>query len=102
MQKGKWKFYAGECERATKDVTDLKSNTEYIFRVRVVHQNGEGQYSEDSDVIKTVHSPAADLVNFSTIVRKGKPSPSVYGVPTTEVANARDPNNKTRRFEVGR
>ncbi|XP_053391493.1 uncharacterized protein LOC128554263 [Mercenaria mercenaria] len=102
VDKTKWAFFPKECERANAVVNSLKPDTKYIFRVRVVHPDGEGKYSKDSDVIKTIVSPAAKLVDFSTVIQPGKPSPTVYGIPISEIANTRNVIAKTRKFEVGK
>lgn len=46
----KWKVYTGEYTESTVLLTNIKSDTEYIFRVRVVHSDGEGPYSEVSEM----------------------------------------------------
>ena len=98
----KWKFYQGEIRESTVILRDIKSNTAFIFRVRVVYEDGEGPYSEESEKILTSDSPASRIVKFSTIKEKGNPSPSKYALPITEIRQARNEKAKTKKFEVGK
>ncbi|XP_045203650.2 uncharacterized protein LOC123556762 [Mercenaria mercenaria] len=97
----KWKFFQGEFKTTTALLSDLKSNTAFIFRVRVVYEDSEGPYSEESDKILTLDSPASRIVKFSVEKEKGNPSPAKYALPTTEIRAARNERAKTKKFEIG-
>lgn len=98
---GRWKVKNDEYPTATADLTDMKANTTYVFRVRVVYQDSEGPYSDESKDVHTKVSPAERLVPFSTCASKGNPSPTVYTVPFTELSAARNVSAKTRKIEIG-
>ncbi|XP_045207826.2 uncharacterized protein LOC123559790 [Mercenaria mercenaria] len=98
---GKWKFHAGEHYKTTAILTDLKSNTKFIFRVRVVYEDGEGAYSPISDEYITSNSPASRIIEFARIVEKGEPSPSKHALPIVETRDARNAVAKTKKFEIG-
>lgn len=72
-----------------------------MFRVRVVTEDSEGLYSPQSDELTTLPSLAHELRNFSECVR-GETSPSIYTIPITEIADARNENAKTRKMEIGK
>lgn len=97
----KWKFLSDEYKSSTVVLRDLKSNTAFLFRVRVVYEDGEGPYSEESDRIQTSDSPASRIVMFSLEKEKGDPSPTKYVLPMTEDKMARNEQAKTKKFEVG-
>ncbi|XP_052212196.1 uncharacterized protein LOC127831254 [Dreissena polymorpha] len=40
----RWKFYDEKCAKATLVLINLKSNTEFVFRIRAVYSESEGQY----------------------------------------------------------
>ncbi|XP_052232780.1 uncharacterized protein LOC127845722 [Dreissena polymorpha] len=101
MQGAKWKVYTGEFTECTQVLTDVRSNTEFVFRLRVVCNDGEGPYSEESDVIKTHVSTASRLVGFSVRLGAEAVSPIRYALPMCEVKGARNGKAKTRKFEVG-
>ncbi|XP_052789510.1 uncharacterized protein LOC128223990 isoform X1 [Mya arenaria] len=98
-QNSKWKFYNKEFTTASGKIEDIKSNTKFIFRVRVVHEHGEGSYSPESGVIITFPSPASRIVDFSTKV-DGQ-NPTTYALPVTENRTARDETAKSRQFWLG-
>ncbi|WAR30914.1 hypothetical protein MAR_033456, partial [Mya arenaria] len=95
----KWKFYNKEFTTASGKIEDINSNTKFVFRVRVVHEHGEGPYSPESDVIITFPSPASRIVYFSTKV-EGE-NPTTYALPLTEHRAARDVIAKSRQFILG-
>lgn len=97
----KWSFYQDEFNSSTAVLCKLKSNTRFIFRVRVVYQNGEGPYSNESDTIRTLESPASRIVQMSALNEKGNPSPSIYALPVTEEREARNEIAKTKKFKLG-
>lgn len=97
----KWKFYQDEFKSSSAILSDLKSNTAFIFRVRVVYEDSEGPYSEESDKIITSDSPATRIVSFSVLKENGNPSPSIYALPITEIRQARNEKAKTKKFDIG-
>ncbi|XP_045178579.2 uncharacterized protein LOC123538489 [Mercenaria mercenaria] len=97
----KWRFFQAEFRSSTAVLNDVKSNTVFIFRVRVVYEDGEGPYSEESDKIVTSDSPATRIVKFALKKTAGNPSPSKYALPVTEIRAARNEKAKTKKFELG-
>ena len=91
-----------EFEIATATLTDLKANTRFSFQVRVVHEDGEGPYGPESDVVTTSSSPATRIVEFAPVTRNGKPSPNVHALPITENKQGRNIAAKTKKFEIGK
>ncbi|XP_052820940.1 uncharacterized protein LOC128246597 isoform X2 [Mya arenaria] len=96
----KWRFYQGEFTESTVRLTNLKSDTKFVFRVRV-YDDIEGPYSEESDEIVIASSLASRLVNYAVRVDDGDSAPALYALPMTEVAKARNQNARTRKFEIG-
>lgn len=96
---GRWQFRPEEHTCATAVLDDMKSNTKFIFRVRVVYEDGEGPYSPPSDEYVTAKSPASRIVEFANVLEKGPPSK--HALPITEIRNARNPTAKTKKFEIG-
>ncbi|WAR30921.1 hypothetical protein MAR_033467 [Mya arenaria] len=80
-------------------IEDIKSNTKFIFRVRVVHEHGEGLYSPERNVIITFPSPASRIVEFSSKVNSE--NRTLYDLPVTENRTARDETAKSRQFWLG-
>ncbi|XP_052788373.1 uncharacterized protein LOC128223135 [Mya arenaria] len=98
-QNSKWKLYHKDFTTAIGKIEYITSNTRFVFRVRVIQENGEGLYSPESDVIITFPSPASGLVNISTKV-DGE-NPTIYALPVTENRKARDETAKLRQFWLG-
>ncbi|WAR30923.1 hypothetical protein MAR_033465 [Mya arenaria] len=99
-QNSKWKLYHKDFTTAIGKIEYITSNTRFVFRVRVIQENGEGLYSPESDVIITFPSPASGLVNISTKV-DGE-NPTIYALPVTENRKARDETAKLRQFWLGK
>ena len=79
--------------------TDLKSDSTYLFRVRIVFDNGdEGPFSPISDGIKTSESLALKLKKTAKIVDNGVPE--IYQIPVIE--HGSNLNAKTRKCTVFR
>ncbi|XP_060557439.1 uncharacterized protein LOC132717878 [Ruditapes philippinarum] len=96
-----WKFYQGELKSSTAVISDLKSNTAFVFQVCVVNEDCVGPYSEQSDEIFTLESQASRLVQASVLIEKGNPSPSKYALPLSEIREARNQQTKTNKFQLG-
>ncbi|XP_053389333.1 uncharacterized protein LOC128552325 [Mercenaria mercenaria] len=96
-----WKILSDKFTTTTADAKNLKSNTAYIFRVRVVCENNEGPWSVESDVILTLESLASQIVKFAVKIKDGDPSPAIYALPMTEIQAARDEKAMLRKFEFG-
>ncbi|XP_060557458.1 uncharacterized protein LOC132717894 [Ruditapes philippinarum] len=96
-----WVFYQGEFKTSTAILSNLKSNTDFVFRVRVVNEDGASPYSEQSDKIFTLESQASRLVHSSVLKEKGNPSPSIYALPLAEIREARNEQAKTNKFQLG-
>ncbi|WAQ94894.1 hypothetical protein MAR_007365 [Mya arenaria] len=97
----KWRFYHGEFMESSVRLTNLKSDTKFVFRVRVVYDDVEGPYSEESDVIVIASSLASRLVNYAVRMDNVDNVPAIYALPMTELAEARNKKARTRKFEIG-
>ncbi|WAQ94888.1 hypothetical protein MAR_007359 [Mya arenaria] len=84
----KWRFYHGEFTESTIRLTNLKSDTKFVFRVRVVYDDIEGPYSEESEEIVIASSLASRLVNYAVRVDNGDNVPAMYALPMTELTKA--------------
>ncbi|KAH3772282.1 uncharacterized protein LOC127846401 [Dreissena polymorpha] len=98
IQGSKWKTFTGEFTESTQILTNLKSETEFVFRVRALQCDGEGPYSEESAVVKTHISTASRLIGFSVRLDEETTSPIRYALPMCEVKEARNSRAKTRKF----
>jgi hypothetical protein len=98
---GNWEIYQGEFKSSTAVLSDLKSNTVFVFRVRVVNEDDADLYSEQSDKIVTLESQASRHVQASALIEKGNPSPSKYALPLSEIREARNEQAKTTKFQLG-
>lgn len=101
MNGRKWTIFPEELTHARTNLNTLQAATTYVFRVRVVTEDGESPYSPQSDEVTTLPSLALELLNFSERV-KGQTSPSKYIIPVTEIADARNKQGKTRKMEIGK
>ncbi|WAR16464.1 hypothetical protein MAR_031058 [Mya arenaria] len=98
--KSRWKLAADDTiKKWSFTITELKPDTEYSFKVRVVNENDEGDFSPESKTIKTKISAAKQMREMSENI----PSEQIqkYRIPVKEVKEARDETLKTRRFEIG-
>ncbi|KAH3768560.1 uncharacterized protein LOC127845594 isoform X1 [Dreissena polymorpha] len=96
-----WRIYSGEFTECTQVLTNIKCNTEYIFRVRAVYSDGEGPYSKESAVVKTPNSAAFRLCEVSVRSDDGVTPPFRYALPMREITEARNVKAKTRKFVLG-
>lgn len=96
----KWRKYQAEPNYHFVTLTELKTDTTYIFRVKAVYGDDEGPYSQESDRIKTPKSLALRLLYNATKI-DDKHSPEKYMLPMTEIASARNEINKTKKYEIG-
>ncbi|KAH3821986.1 hypothetical protein DPMN_123755 [Dreissena polymorpha] len=96
----RWKFYDEKCAKATLVLINLKSNTEFVFRIRAVYSESEGQYSETSQVIKTHPSPASHFVASSELIFN-RTAPFRYRLPMNEISKCRNDVAKSKKFELG-
>ena len=90
----KWKLYDEKFRAAPAELDDLPSNTVVVFRVRVIHEEYEGPYSEESNEIRTPVSAACQILQKSAILVKGNLSPPVYTLPMKEERHERVKINK--------
>ncbi|XP_053391498.1 uncharacterized protein LOC123541455 [Mercenaria mercenaria] len=98
----KWKPYQGEYYTASANLSDLKSNATYIFRVRIIYDDGEeSPYSPESEEIQTAASLATRMLQKAKQVKGDDIPPIKYSIPLTEIVSARNKRAKTRKFEIG-
>ncbi|WAR16463.1 hypothetical protein MAR_031057 [Mya arenaria] len=98
--KSRWKLAADEhIKMRTFTVTDLKPDTKYTFKVRVVNANEEGNFSPESKTTRTKISAAIKLKKRSEKIQSE--TIQKYRIPVKEVTEARNETRKTRRFEIG-
>jgi hypothetical protein len=82
---GKWTLYDEVFQDATAELNDLRANTVFVFRVRVIYEDREGPFSEESNEIRTSLSAACQVSQQSVSLVKGNFSPPVYGLPMNEI-----------------
>lgn len=104
QNKGKFIAYKSEesCYFNTIDIRNLKPNTAYVFKVRIVHEESgdESPYSPLSDVILTEKSSISLLMDNAT---KIKTEPILlYQLPIEEDLYARNDRWHTRKFSYGK
>ncbi|XP_069103053.1 uncharacterized protein [Argopecten irradians] len=80
-------------------VRGLLQDTEYEFKVRGHYKDGEGEYSGQSESIRTLQSPALSVRQACMKLQDGEPA--FYKVPLTEHKQARSEEFKTRKCEFG-
>lgn len=97
----KWSFYQHSTSSCSLRLTGLKSNTEYIFQVRMICDEIEGQYSPQSDVVKTLRSAAHQLLSSMYDVQVPDIKIQLKKVPIEENRKARDTHGKTRKVVLG-
>ncbi|XP_053386663.1 uncharacterized protein LOC128550842 [Mercenaria mercenaria] len=96
----KWKPYVQEFKTNKATLTDLKSNTPFTFRVRVLFDEEEGPYSPPSDRVQTKQTPAIRIKDFAVVVEKNK-VPETRSLPITQVRESRNSEAMTQKFEFG-
>ena len=88
-------------------VEGLKSGTFYNFKVKIVNRTTltDGQYSEESDDVKTSESTALQMTAYcKTIPRQDdapESEPYRYILPLSDVPNSRNKANKTKKKALG-
>lgn len=76
------------------------ANTKYVFQVRSVYQDQEGQYGPESNDVLTAESASTSLLNSSKQVSNG--IPPKYQLFVEELENSRNINAKTKQIVVGK
>ena len=98
----KWKVDESEYITTHATITNLQSNCTYIFRVRVVHEDGEeGPYSQESEDIRTPPSLALKLTETMTC-NHTEGALSIYKLPVTESKTSKHKKAYTNRFTFGK
>ena len=97
---GKWNFYKGEYDTTAAILTDLKADANFKFQVRVVHDDCDGPFGPESDIVTTPCKPATKIAPLASVVRPG--NPTIYKLPLIEVLKARNYTARTRKLEIGR
>ncbi|XP_041349195.1 uncharacterized protein LOC121368524 [Gigantopelta aegis] len=80
-------------------IRGLLQETEYVFKVRAKYNDVDGEFSDQSNTIRTNQSPAFYLTKFCTKLQDGEPT--FYKLPLQENVYARNEFHKTRKFEFG-
>ena len=90
-----WKGLKTPRDRTTVLIPNLNSDTTYVFKVRVVYEDGEeGQFSDVSDEVKTLVSLAKKLKDESSKISEGPPE--VYKLPVIK-ESARNNTDRIRK-----
>lgn len=100
-QKGdkKWKFAETDADQSSITITGLMADTKYVFQVRGVYHDQEGDYGQPNDRIQTPKSLATQLLAYSVCVDKG--DPSKHQLYATELKDSRNEIAKTRKLVLG-
>lgn len=76
------------------------ADTSYIFQIRSVANDIEGEYSEPSDAIETTKSLATKMLNFS--IKIPNTDPVKHQLMAEENRKARNTQAKTRQLTLGK
>lgn len=106
---GRWTLHPEQSTRCSVTFSNLKSDSSYVFQVRMVNDDEECMYSEISDPVVTIQSAAHHLLDFMTEVQssnEGEVQSSNEGIclkqiPLEENIEARNETAKTRRLTIG-
>lgn len=80
-------------------ITGLAANTKYIFKVRGVFHDQEGQYGPMNDNIQTKIPFASHLLESAKLVADG--NPAKYQLSVQELKESRNSNAKTKTLVLG-
>lgn len=98
--KDEWKFAKTDTDQSKITITGLMANTKYVFQVRTVYQDQEGQYGPQSNDVLTAESPSTSLLDFSKQVRDG--NPAIYQLLAKELRHSRNVDAKTKQLILGK
>ncbi|XP_060589816.1 uncharacterized protein LOC132745005 [Ruditapes philippinarum] len=97
----KWRFYPDLAPSSTITLTNLKSDTHYVFQVRMVNDENEGSYSDISDTIGTIQSAAHHVMDFMYDVTAQDVNIPLKKIPFQENIKTRNEKAKTRKLIIG-
>lgn len=95
-----WKFAKTDNDQSKITITGLMANTKYVFQVRSVYQDQEGQYGPESNDVLTAESASTSLLNFSKQVSNG--IPPKYQLFVKELENSRNIYTRTKQVVLGK
>lgn len=98
--KDKWKFAKTDTDQNTITITGLMANTKYVFQVRSVNQDQEGQYGPECKDVLTAESLSTSLLDFSKLVNNG--IPQRYQLLVKKLGNSRDIDANTKQVIFGK
>lgn len=98
--KDNWKFAKTDTDQSKITITGLMANTKYVFQVRTVYQDQEGQYGPQSNDVLTAESPSTSLLDFSKQVSDG--NPAIYQLLAKELRHSRNVDAKTKQLILGK
>lgn len=98
--KDKWKFAKTDTDQSKITITGLMANTKYVFQVRSVYEDQEGQYGPESNDVLTAESILTSLMDSSKKVSNG--DPPTYRLLTEELRNSRNIAAKTKQLILGK
>lgn len=81
-------------------ITGLKANTKYIFKVKGVFHDQEGQYGPANEEIQTKISLALCLLKSAKLVAGG--NPAKYELVAPELQDSRNNEAKTKQHVLGK
>ncbi|XP_062574275.1 uncharacterized protein LOC134236111 [Saccostrea cucullata] len=94
-----WKFCNTNNTTNKFTVSGLTADTQYVFQVRSVANDVEGDYSEQSDPINTPKSLATKMLSFS--IKIPSTNPVLYQLAAEENREACNINTKTMQLALG-
>ncbi|XP_060589819.1 uncharacterized protein LOC132745006 isoform X3 [Ruditapes philippinarum] len=100
-EKQKWKLHPELMASSTVTLSTLRSDTQYIFQVRMVNDEIEGPYSETSDPVQTIQSAAQQLLEFTYDVSRPDVEMPLKKIPLQENVGTRNELAKTRKLVIG-
>ncbi|XP_060596429.1 uncharacterized protein LOC132750457 [Ruditapes philippinarum] len=99
--KSKWKLHQELMTSSKVNLGNLKSDTKYIFEVRMVNGEIEGPFSETSDPVQTIQSAAQQILKFTNDVSRPNVGMPLKRIPLQENKGTRNKLAKTRKLVIG-
>lgn len=97
--KEEWNYAKTDADESQITITGLVPNTKYIFQVRGVYEDQEGEYGPENDEMQT-ESLDAYLSKISNRINQF--CPSKYQLFVQEMKDARNVAAKTRKLNLGK
>lgn len=81
-------------------ITELMSDTGYIFQVRGVYENQQGCFGPENNALRTSKSLGSNLLKYS--IKGPKGSPQRYQLVADEQRKSRNEDARTKKVILGK